>query len=56
MLGIPFLLWHSAQLRWLSCQSYAPAAFYCQGNSLVLNSVGSWVDPRGSVMVKALRY
>jgi len=42
------LLWHSAQLGWQSCQLYAPAALYPQGNSTVLISVGGYVDPRST--------
>jgi len=42
----PILPRHSAQLGQHSCEFYAPAAFYRQGNSLVLIYVRSWVDPR----------
>ena len=46
--GLPSLLWYSAQLGQQCCQVKVPDALYHQGNSLVSISVRGWVDPRAT--------
>lgn len=49
MLGFR-LLWHSAQPGRHSCQLYAPAAFYSQGNSVGTHSCWRLSRPKGCWM------
>jgi hypothetical protein len=46
--GLPSLIWHSAQLGQQSCQLHALSSLYPQGNSLALFSVRGWNDRRGN--------
>jgi hypothetical protein len=52
--GLPSLLWHSAQLGRQNCQLFEPAALYPQGNSLVLYAVRCWVDSREGMRTEGL--
>jgi hypothetical protein len=43
-----YVLRHSAELGRQSWQLYEPVALYFTGNTMVLISVGGWVDPNNT--------
>lgn len=46
--GLPFLIWYSAQLRQQSYQLYTTATLHSQGSSSLLISIRGWVEPRAT--------